>query len=41
MLHIWKVESYSQKLLAEKGKRGEGNRNTARVGKRKWRTVSS
>jgi len=32
---------YNQKLLAKKGKRKESSRNTARVGKRKWRTMSS
>ena len=32
---------YSQKLLTKKGKREEDSRNATRVGKRKWRTVSS
>ena len=41
MLCVWKVEPYGQKLLAKERKRGESSKNTARVGKRQWRTVSS
>jgi len=41
MLCVWKVGPYSQKLLAKEGKRGENSRNTARVSKRQWGTVSS
>ena len=41
MLCMWKVGLYSQKLLAKERKRGKSNRNTTRVGKRQWRTVSS
>ena len=40
MLCVQKVGLYGQKLLGEIEK-GEGSRNTARVGKRQWRTVSS
>ena len=35
MLCMWKMRPYGQKLLAEKGKRGEGSRNAIEVGKRK------
>ena len=41
MLYVWKVGPYSQKLLAEEKKRKENSKNTAGVGKRQWRTVSS
>ena len=41
MLCMWKVGLYSQKLLAKERKRGKSSRNTTRVGKRQWRTVSS
>jgi len=40
LLCVQKVGLYGQKLLGEIEK-GEGSRNTARVGKRQWRTVSS
>ena len=40
MLCVWKVGPYGQKLLGEM-ENGEGSRNTTRVGKRQWRTVSS
>ena len=40
MLCVQKVGLYGQKLLGEIEK-GKGSRNTARVGKRQWRTVSS
>jgi len=40
LLCVWKVGPYSQKLLGEIEK-GENSRNTARVSKRQWRTVSS
>jgi len=32
---MWKMRPYGQKLLVEKGKRGEGSRNAIEVGKRK------
>jgi len=35
------MKLYSQKLLAEKGKRRKSSRNATRVNKRQWRTVSS
>jgi len=38
---MWEVRPYGQKLLAKEGKRGKSSKNTARVGKRQWRTVSS
>ena len=38
---MWKVGPYSQKLLAKKRKREKNSRNTVKVGKRQWRTVSS
>ena len=41
MFCVWKMGPYGQKLLAEKRKGGQDSRNTARVGKRQWRTVSS
>ena len=41
MLCVQKIGPYSQKLLAKKRKRKKSSRNTARVGKRQWRTVSS
>jgi len=41
MLCVWEVKPYGQKLLAKKRKKGENSGNTARVGKRQWRTVSS
>ena len=41
MLCMWKVGLYSQKLLAKERKRGKSSRNTTRVGKKQWRTVSS
>jgi len=37
---VWKVGPYGQKLLGEM-EEGEGSKNTARVGKRQWRIVSS
>jgi len=40
MLYVWKVELYSQKLLAKKEKKEENSRIAARVGKRQWRIVS-
>ena len=39
MLCMWKVGPYGQKLLGKIQE--EGSRDTAGVGKRKWRTVSS
>ena len=39
MLRMWKVGPYGQKLLGKA--QSKGSRNTARGGKRKWRTVSS
>ena len=39
MLCMWKVGPYGQKLLGKA--QSKGSRNTARGGKRKWRTVSS
>ena len=39
MLCVWKVGPYGQKLLGEIEKE-KGSRNTIRVGKRQWRTVS-
>jgi len=40
LLFVREVGPYGQKLLG-KMKEGEGSRNTAGVGKRQWRTVSS
>jgi len=40
MLYIWKVELYSQKLLAKKEKKKKNSRIAAKVGKRQWRIVS-
>ena len=40
MLYVWEVGLYGQKLLAKEEKRGKNSRNTTRVGKRQWRTVS-
>ena len=39
MLCVWKVGPYGQKLLGEIEKE-KSSRNTIRVGKRQWRTVS-
>ena len=41
MLCVWKIELYGQKLLGEIGKEKMSSRDTARVGKRQWRTMSS
>ena len=41
MLCMWKVELYSQKLLAKEEKRKENGRSTTEVNKRQQRTVSS
>jgi len=41
MLCVWKIGLCSQKLLVDKRKRRKDSGNTARVGKRQWRTVSS
>ena len=38
---MWEVGPYGQKLLAKEEKREKSSRNTARVGKRQQRTVSS
>jgi len=38
---VWKIELYGQKLLGEIGKEKMSSRDTARVGKRQWRTMSS
>ena len=40
MLYVWEVGLYGQKLLAKEEKRGKNSRNTTRVDKRQWRTVS-
>ena len=41
MLCMWEVGAYGQKLLAKKEKKEKGSRDTVRVSKRQWRTVSS
>jgi len=41
VLCMWEVGAYSQKLLAKKEKKEKGSRDTVRVSKRQWRTVSS
>jgi len=38
---VWKIGLYGQKLLGEIGKEKMSSRDTARVGKRQWRTMSS
>ena len=38
MLYMWEVGPYGQRLLGKAQEKG--SRNTAGVGKRKWRTVS-
>ena len=38
---MWEMGPHGQKLLAEKRLVGEDSRDTARVGKRKWKSVSS
>jgi len=38
---VWKIGPYGQKLLGEIEKEKMSSRDTARVSKRQWRTMSS